>query len=220
VTMTPFARALVRKSERALKTARLALSSGDFDNAVNRSFYSMFDIARAALLEAGVAEDKLPRTHGGLIDAFRQHAVQTGKFDKDMAADMSRIESHRIRADYTGFEIEPNVAAEAVTKAEVFVQNIERVFNLGDATLDAKYQNHTSGNDDKVSETVGNSKMEKRDAQVEPVSLEEIRRQARENWLRLRQQKIEGVERADIGHGTDREVSNDQSHSIDEDLDE
>jgi uncharacterized protein (UPF0332 family) len=57
--MTPFARALVRKSERALKTARIALSSGDFDNAVNRSFYSMFDIARAALLEAGVAEDKL-----------------------------------------------------------------------------------------------------------------------------------------------------------------
>jgi uncharacterized protein (UPF0332 family) len=83
--MTPFARALVRKSERALKTARIALSSGDFDNAVNRSFYSMFDIARAALLEAGVAEDRLPRTHTGLIDAFRQHAVQTGKFDKDMA---------------------------------------------------------------------------------------------------------------------------------------
>jgi uncharacterized protein (UPF0332 family) len=45
----------------------------------------MFDIARAALLEAGVAEDKLPRTHSGLIDAFRQHAVQTGKFDKDMS---------------------------------------------------------------------------------------------------------------------------------------
>jgi hypothetical protein len=87
--MTPFARALVRKSERALKTARLALSSGDFDNAVS-----------------------------------------------------------------------------------------------------------------------------------EPVSLEEIRRQARENWLRLRQRKIEGVERADIGHGTDREVSNDQSDSIDDYLDE
>jgi uncharacterized protein (UPF0332 family) len=139
--MTPFARALVRKSERALKTARLALSSGDFDNAVNRSFYSMFDIARAALLEAGVAEDKLPRTHSGLID-------------------------------------------------------------------------------DKVSETVGDSTMEKRDAQIEPVSLEAIRRQARENWLRLRQQKIEGVKGDDVGHDTDREARNDQSHSIDDDLNE
>jgi uncharacterized protein (UPF0332 family) len=219
VTMTPFARALVRKSERALKTARLALSSGDFDNAVNRSFYSMFDIARAALLEAGVAEDKLPRTHSGLIDAFRQRAVQTGKFDKEMAADMSRIESHRIRADYTGFEIEPKVAAEAVAKAEAFVQTVERVFNLGDASLD-EYQNHTPSNDDNVSETFGDSKIEKRDAQIEPVSLEEIRRQARENWLRLRQQKIEGVKGADIGHDTDREARNDQGHSIDDDLNE
>jgi uncharacterized protein (UPF0332 family) len=220
--MTPFARALVRKSERALKTARIALSSGDFDNAVNRSFYSMFDIARAALLEAGVAEDKLPRTHSGLIDAFRQHAVQTGKFDRDMAADMSRIESHRIRADYTGFEIEPNVAAEAVAKAVAFVQTAESVFNLGDASQDAKYQTHTRSNDDKVSETVGDSKIEKRDAQIEPVSLEEIRRQARENWLRLRQQKVEGVKGkgADLGHDTDREARNDQSHSIDDDLNE
>jgi uncharacterized protein (UPF0332 family) len=220
VTMTPFARALVRKSERALQTARIALSSGDSDNAVNRSFYAMFDIARAALLEAGVAEDKLPRTHSGLIDAFRQHAVQTGKFDKDMAADMSRIESHRIRADYTGFEIEPNVAAEAVAKAEVFVQTVERVFNLGDASLDAEYQDHAPGNDDKVSETVGDSKIEKRDTQIEPVSLEEIRRQARENWLQLRRQKIEGVKGADIGHDTDRKAQNDQSHSIDDDPNE
>jgi uncharacterized protein (UPF0332 family) len=218
--MTPFARALVRKSERALKTARLALSSGDFDNAVNRSFYSMFDIARAALLEVGVAEDKLPRTHSGLIDAFRQRAVQTGKFDKDMAADMSRIESHRIRADYTGFEIESNVAAEAVAKAEAFVQTVERVFNLGDTSLDGKYQNHTPSNDDKVSEMGGVSKIEKRDAQIEPVSLEEIRRQARENWLRLRQQKIEGLKGAETGNDTDRETRNDQSRSVDDDLNE
>ena len=219
MTLTPFARALVRKSERALKTARLALSSGDSDNAVNRSFYSMFDIARAALLEAGIAEDKLPRTHSGLIDAFRQHAVQTGKLDKEIAADMSRIESHRIRADYTGFEIEPNVAAEAVAKAEVFVRTVERVFNLGDASLDAEYQNHTPSNDDQVSETVGDSKIENRDAQIEP-ALEDIRRQARENWLRLRRQKIEGVKGADIGHDTDRKARNDQSHSIDDDPEE
>ena len=68
--MTRFARALVRKSKRALKSARLDLTDGDYDSAVNRSYYAMFDIARAALLRAGVAEDKLPRTHSGVIDAF------------------------------------------------------------------------------------------------------------------------------------------------------
>jgi hypothetical protein len=33
------------------------------DGSVNRSYYEMFDIARAALLSAGVREDELPRTH-------------------------------------------------------------------------------------------------------------------------------------------------------------
>jgi hypothetical protein len=50
--------------------------------------------------------------------------------------------------------------------------------------------------------------------------LEETRRQARENWLRLRQQKIAGVKEADIGHDTDREARNGQGHSIDDDLNE
>ena len=55
--MTRFARALVRKSKRALKSARLDLTDGDYDSAVNRSYYAMFDIARAAVLRAGVDED-------------------------------------------------------------------------------------------------------------------------------------------------------------------
>src|SRR6266480_4298184 len=97
--MTRFARVLVRKSERALKSARLDLTDRDYDSAVNRSYYAMFDIARAALLRAGVAEDKLPRTHSGVIDAFRQHAVQSGQIDRELAADLSRTESHRIKAD-------------------------------------------------------------------------------------------------------------------------
>jgi uncharacterized protein (UPF0332 family) len=69
VTWKPFARVLMRKSQRALKIARLALSAGDSDGALNRSYYAMFDVARAALLKAGVAEDKLPRTHNGVSEA-------------------------------------------------------------------------------------------------------------------------------------------------------
>jgi uncharacterized protein (UPF0332 family) len=73
VTKAPFAHALVRKSERALKVARLALNAGDNDSAVSRSYYAMFDIARASLLRAGVTEDMLPRTYSGVIEAFRSH---------------------------------------------------------------------------------------------------------------------------------------------------
>jgi uncharacterized protein (UPF0332 family) len=65
--MSPFAQNLVKKSERAIRSARLDLQDGDADGAVNRSYYAMFNIARAALIKVGVPEDELPRTHKGLI---------------------------------------------------------------------------------------------------------------------------------------------------------
>jgi uncharacterized protein (UPF0332 family) len=213
--MTRFARALVRKSERALRSARLDLKDGDYDSAVNRSYYAMFDIARAALLRAGVAEDKLPRTHNGVIAAFGQHAVQTGQIDRELAADLSRTESHRIKADYTGIEIEPKIAAETVAKAEVFVQTVERVFALDQPSLAAENKNRDPSRDDKISEPVGiDSKIESQDA------LEEIRRQARENWLRLRQENTEGTQGVDRRKDTGRDAGEDRSRSLDDDLDE
>ena len=66
-----FSVSLVRKSERAIQIARLSLENEDPDSAVNRAYYAMFNIARAALLEAGVAEGELPRTHRGISEAFR-----------------------------------------------------------------------------------------------------------------------------------------------------
>jgi len=44
---------------------------------------------------------------------------------------------------------------------------------------------------------------------MEPISLEEIRRQARENWLQLRQQMV-----------ADRGAKKDQGHAFDDDHDE
>jgi uncharacterized protein (UPF0332 family) len=55
----------------------------------------MFDIARAALLSAGVLEDELPRTHSGVISAFSKHAVQSGRIDHSSDANASSIEHPR-----------------------------------------------------------------------------------------------------------------------------
>ena len=186
MTKQPFAQALVRKGERALQVARLALDAGDNDSAVSRSYYAMFDIARAALLRSGVTEDMLPRTHGGVIEAFRRHAVQSGQIDRELATQLSRAESLRLQADYTGTEIEPAEATEIVHKAELFVQTVQRVFSLDQSSLAAEYP-LASKNDDQVSEPMGAvSEDGTKHANPEP-SLEEIRRQARENWLLLRQ---------------------------------
>jgi uncharacterized protein (UPF0332 family) len=153
----------------------------------------MFDIARAAVLRAGVAEDKLPRSHNGVIQVFRQHAVQSGLMDQQLAGELSRTESLRIKADYTDLEIEPKIASEVVEKAEHFVRTVERVFTLDESSLVTGYENDNPTHDDRVSETDGVSKIDKTDARLQPISLEDIRREARENWLRSRQLKAEGV---------------------------
>jgi uncharacterized protein (UPF0332 family) len=127
VTKRPFARALVRKSARALKVARLALNAGDNDSAVSRSYYAMFDIARAALLRAGVTEDKLPRTHSGVIEAFRSHAVQSGQIDRQLATQLSRTESLRIKADYTGTEIELTEAPRKIKVVQLTTMSMSRM---------------------------------------------------------------------------------------------
>ena len=220
MTWKPFARVLVRKSQRALKVARLALNARDCDSAVNRSYYAMFDIARAALLKAGVAEDKLPRTHNGVSEAFWLQAVQSGLIDRQLAAELSRTESLRVKADYTDLEIEPKIASEVIEKAELFIQTVERVFALDESSLGSEYENQNSNHDDKVSETGGVSKIEKEDIRLQPVSLEDIRREARENWLRSRQLRIDGAKNVGHGKDTDRDVKDDHSRSLDGDLDE
>lgn len=55
--------------------------------------------------------------------------------------------------------------------------------------METKYENQGSNHDDRVSEkAIASSNPEKADPHIEPISLEEIRRVARENWLRKRQE--------------------------------
>lgn len=100
MTLSPLARDLRAKATRAMASAR-ELQERDPDGSVNRCYYAMFDIARAALLNAVVREDELPRTHSGVISAFSKHAVQTGRVDQKLSGALGRTESLRLMADYT-----------------------------------------------------------------------------------------------------------------------
>jgi hypothetical protein len=104
---------------------------------------------------------------------------------------LSRTESLRIKADYNGTEIELREAKEVVQNAELFVQTVERVFSPDKPSLAKEYENPTSKDDEKVSEpAVAASEIERKSVKLEPISLEEIRRQARENWLQLRRRNV------------------------------
>ena len=220
MTMTRFALRLLGKSERAMKSARLDLQEGDYDSAVNRSYYAMFDVARAALLQDGVTEDKLPRTHNGVIELFRQCAVVFGKVDRQLASELSQTESLRIRADYTEIETLPEVAINAVSKAELFVQTVRKVFVLEESSLNAEYDDSNPMNDDGVSEPpIDDRTLAAVKSDEKPVSLEEIRRQARENWRKLRQQQIEAAKSGGLKQGADLSADND-GHSLDNEFTE
>ncbi|HEX4153717.1 MAG TPA: HEPN domain-containing protein [Steroidobacteraceae bacterium] len=219
MTNLPLARNLVRKSKRALLSAKVGLQIGDSDNAVNRSYYAMFDIARAALLTVGVPEDKLPRTHNGVIAAFRQHAVESGKIDADLAGSLSRAEALRLQADYAGTEIDPKAAAGAVTQAETFVNTVERAFPLEESVHDARAENKP-GHNDKVSDVnAANQYAEIRSAELQPYSLQEEQRKARENWLKYRKQEMSSEKGGRKERDAGRDAAADRGHSPD-DLDD
>jgi uncharacterized protein (UPF0332 family) len=220
LTLPPLARDLRLKAERALPTAR-ELQERDPDGSVNRSYYAMFDIARAALLSAGVREDELPRTHSGLIGSFSKHAVLAGRIEQKLFAALGRTESLRLIADYTGTPLAPKTAAETVARAEAFVGAVEKAFALTESSITNNPENDRHNLHDKISEpdvAVGQSETDY--ARLKPVSLEEIRCQARADWLQFRQQKI-GIEK-EAGHSKDarRDAKEDHGHSIDDDFDE
>lgn len=209
---------LRQKALRALISAR-ELQDRDPDGSVNRSYYAMFDIARAALLSAGLREDELPRTHSGVIAAFSKHAVQSGQIDQKLSAALSRTESLRLMADYTGKSLDAKTAVDAAARAEAFVSTVEKAFALGEASSSDNLKDDGSDQEHKVSEL--SAAIEKGNYEpLKPISIAEIQREARENWLKLHRQNIEAAERRGAAKDTERRIDEDKGHSAASDLDE
>ncbi len=198
MTMSSFELELIRKGDQALKSARI-LREHDFEGSVNRSYYAMFNFARVTLLSVGVPEHDLPRTHGGVIAAFSRHAVQSGRIDPGLAAALGRTETLRLRADYTGKPIDAKTATDTLALAEAFVATVRREFALQESATTRGLESKNPGRGDKISEPgnaavqLGSGYPPGQPFALEPFSLEEVRREARENWLRLRQQKREAA---------------------------
>jgi len=198
---------LVRKSRRALRSARLELRDGDTDGAVNRSYYAMVNAAQAALLSSGVAEDNLPRTHSGLIAAFGEHAVKSGKVDRGIGRAISKTESLRLRADYMGVELDPTTAENALAGAERFVQSVERAFGLQSISAEAAPGADPSAEHQTANLRKDDSLWDKSEG------MDERRRQAVQDWLEYRKQQKEAARAASREREADR--ARDQSRTPD-----
>ncbi len=121
--------AFIGKAERALKAARLLLQAGDSEGACNRAYYAMFDAARAALLATGhLREGMNIKTHAGVISAFGQALVQTGRVDAAFGRAFNRLQDIRVRADYMSGTPSAEEAEWALTQAEAFVATMRERF--------------------------------------------------------------------------------------------
>lgn len=117
------------KAERACKSARALFDLHDVDGAANRAYYAMFDAAHAALLMSGApAREEVARTHSGLIGAFGEHLVKTGRVSTDMGRTLNRAEEIRLIADYKGDSVEVQDAQEMIERAESFVLTLRQMF--------------------------------------------------------------------------------------------
>lgn len=196
--MTDFLDVLVRKSRRALRSARLDLRDGDTDGAVNRSYYAMVNAARAVLMKAGVAEDQLPRTHAGLIAAFGQWAVKTGKVDPEMGRALNVTETLRLQSDYTGVEATISAAEGTVARAESFVHAVGHAFDLDGLSVPAEL--HAQAFPDK------HLPQRKEDARSLGGlgDVESKRRQAVQDWLQYRKNRASQSKDATDDHTPDQ----------------
>jgi hypothetical protein len=69
-----------KRAKQHLKSARDLLANEDFADSISRSYYAIFQVARALLATAQLES----RKHSGVIALFNQHFVKPGKVDKQL----------------------------------------------------------------------------------------------------------------------------------------
>ena len=118
---------LFKKSQIALESSELLITSGDHDGACNRAYYAMFDAARAALLASkSVTDLSTIKTHSGLITSFSLLLVKTGHVSIELGKSLNKVEDLRLLADYKGEEIAAEKAQWALNEARVFVLALQK----------------------------------------------------------------------------------------------
>lgn len=125
--MTPAA--LLEKADRALASAETLLREGDTEGACNRSYYAMFNAARAALILIDAPQEVTQgKSHNGLHSAFNQYLVKPGHISQALGAEFRRAERLRQISDYLGDPIESGKAAHTLHQACELIHLIRTKF--------------------------------------------------------------------------------------------
>jgi len=113
-------RSLMERAQRSVRSARNLLEDGDLDFAVSRAYYAMFYAAKAALLYKGVRRSK----HSGVIAAFGEHLVKSGRFSTADQRNLQATFEERGEGDYAGIFPSREKTEQRLCDADDFVARI------------------------------------------------------------------------------------------------
>ena len=114
----------LRRARQHLKAARDLLVNEDFADSISRSYYAIFQAARALL----ATEELDSRKHSGVIALFNRHFVKTGKVDKQLGVVLKDARRSREMADYSDVaEFAREDAEGQLQDAEMFVEAITKL---------------------------------------------------------------------------------------------
>jgi uncharacterized protein (UPF0332 family) len=120
--------ALMTKARSKLKTARLALDAGQYDDSVSRAYYAVFNAMTALLYKKKMVFSSF--AHGQVIGAINREFIETGILSSDFAEQINGLFQDRQLSDYD--------PVSEITKAisQMHFNNAEGIINAIQALLD------------------------------------------------------------------------------------
>lgn len=88
-----------QRARSSLGASRALLDTGHPEDAITRSYFSIFHAAKAALAVPEIETS----THAGVRSMFGLHLVKTGEIEPHWASELSEGLDDRIRAEYNVF---------------------------------------------------------------------------------------------------------------------
>lgn len=89
-------RAFMEEDREDLSTVDDMIKTAHYKRAVSRSYYAILNSAKAVLLTLGLSFS----SHSGVLSAFNEHLVKTGKVDKGLNKIFQAAFKDREEADY------------------------------------------------------------------------------------------------------------------------
>lgn len=89
-------RIYMERAREMLDVAALNWREGYYGSAINRAYYAIFYAANGLLATQGLARSK----HSGVVAAFRQHFVKSGKIEGGYSRIYERVMDDRQLTDY------------------------------------------------------------------------------------------------------------------------